>query len=54
MKNTLTDSLVQILSPNRRVDILRDCLEAKKNGRPFVMTFCGVSLINFQLQATVL
>lgn len=45
VKNTLTDSLVQILSPNRRVDILRDCLEAKKNRRPFVMSFCGVSLI---------
>ncbi|KAF7266451.1 hypothetical protein GWI33_020218 [Rhynchophorus ferrugineus] len=43
VKNTLTDSLVQILSPNRRVDILRDCLEAKRNGRPFVMTFCGVN-----------
>uniref|UniRef100_A0AAR5Q7B9 SRP54-type proteins GTP-binding domain-containing protein n=1 Tax=Dendroctonus ponderosae TaxID=77166 RepID=A0AAR5Q7B9_DENPD len=43
VKNTLTDSLVQILSPNRRVDILRDCLEAKKNRRPFVMSFCGVN-----------
>ncbi|XP_050315476.1 signal recognition particle receptor subunit alpha homolog [Anthonomus grandis grandis] len=43
VKNTLTDSLVQILSPNRRVDILRDCLEAKKEGRPYVMTFCGVN-----------
>ncbi|XP_066154412.1 signal recognition particle receptor subunit alpha homolog [Euwallacea fornicatus] len=43
VKNTLTDSLIQILSPNRRVDILRDCLEAKRNGRPFVMSFCGVN-----------
>ncbi|KAL1509715.1 hypothetical protein ABEB36_004411 [Hypothenemus hampei] len=43
VKNTLTESLVQILSPNRRVDILRDCLEAKRNNRPFVMTFCGVN-----------
>uniref|UniRef100_A0A0K8TMF5 Putative signal recognition particle receptor alpha subunit n=1 Tax=Tabanus bromius TaxID=304241 RepID=A0A0K8TMF5_TABBR len=43
VKATLTDSLVQILSPKRRVDILRDCLEAKKEGRPYVMSFCGVN-----------
>lgn len=45
VKATLTDSLVQILSPKRRVDILRDCLESKKRGRPYVMTFCGVCYI---------
>lgn len=43
VKNTLTESLVQILSPKRRVDILRDCMEAKKQGKSYVMTFCGVS-----------
>ncbi|XP_054261334.1 signal recognition particle receptor subunit alpha homolog [Macrosteles quadrilineatus] len=43
VKTTLTDSLVQILSPRRRVDILRDALEAKKQGKPFVMCFCGVN-----------
>jgi signal recognition particle receptor subunit alpha len=43
VKATLTDSLVQILSPRRRVDILRDALEAKKQGKPFVMCFCGVN-----------
>uniref|UniRef100_A0A6B2EIR4 Putative signal recognition particle receptor alpha subunit n=1 Tax=Phlebotomus kandelakii TaxID=1109342 RepID=A0A6B2EIR4_9DIPT len=43
VKTTLTDALVQILSPKRRVDILRDCLEAKKNQRPYVMSFCGVN-----------
>lgn len=43
VKNTLTEALVQILSPKRRVDILRDCLEAKKNKRPYVMSFCGVN-----------
>lgn len=42
VKQTLTDSLVQILSPKRRVDILRDCMEAQKQGRPYVMCFCGV------------
>lgn len=43
VKQTLTESLVQILSPKRRVDILRDCIEAKKQNRPYVMTFCGVN-----------
>lgn len=43
VKNTLNESLVQILSPKRRVDILRDCMEAKKQEKPYVMTFCGVS-----------
>lgn len=42
VKNTLTESLVQILSPKRRVDILRDCIEAQKQNRPYIMTFCGV------------
>lgn len=43
VKATLNDSLVQILSPKRRVDILRDCMEAKKHNRPYVMAFCGVN-----------
>lgn len=43
VKSTLTESLVQILSPKRRVDILRDCMEAQKQSRPYVMTFCGVN-----------
>lgn len=43
VKATITEALVQILSPKRRVDILRDCLEAKKAKRPFVITFCGVN-----------
>ncbi|XP_011172966.1 signal recognition particle receptor subunit alpha homolog isoform X1 [Solenopsis invicta] len=43
VKTTLTDALVQILSPKRRIDILRDALEAKKSSKPYVMTFCGVN-----------
>lgn len=43
VKSTLTEALVQILSPKRRIDILRDALEAKKQGRPFIMAFCGVN-----------
>lgn len=43
VKSTLNDALLQILAPKRRVDILRDCLEAKKQQRPYVVTFCGVN-----------
>ncbi|KAH9509272.1 hypothetical protein Btru_046647 [Bulinus truncatus] len=43
VKNTLQESCVQILSPRRRVDILRDAMEAKQQKRPFVITFCGVN-----------
>ncbi|CAO1441202.1 unnamed protein product [Diamesa serratosioi] len=43
VKTTLNDALVQILSPKRRVDILRDCIEAKRQKRPYVMAFCGVN-----------
>ncbi|KAI4464108.1 signal recognition particle receptor subunit alpha [Holotrichia oblita] len=43
VKATLTESLVQILSPRRRVDILRDCIETQKKNRAYVMAFCGVN-----------
>lgn len=43
VKNTMIESLVQILSPKRRIDILRDAMMAKKNDKPYVMTFCGVN-----------
>lgn len=43
VKNTLVDALVQLLSPKRRIDILRDVYEAQKQRRPFVVTFCGVN-----------
>lgn len=43
VKTSLTESLVQILSPRRRVDILRDVYEAKRQKRPYVMAFCGVN-----------
>jgi len=41
--NGLEESLVQILTPRRRVDILRDVLHAKGEGRPYSITFCGVN-----------
>jgi len=43
VKDSLTDSLMQLLTPRRRVDIIRDVMEAKRNKRPYVMTFCGVN-----------
>ncbi|XP_039756851.1 signal recognition particle receptor subunit alpha homolog [Pararge aegeria] len=43
VRATLTEALVQILSPKRRVDILRDCLHAKQQSQPYVMAFCGVN-----------
>ncbi|KAK9520611.1 hypothetical protein VZT92_020484 [Zoarces viviparus] len=43
VKLALQDSLVQILQPKRRVDILRDVMESQNQRRPFVVTFCGVN-----------
>ena len=43
VKSSLTESLVQILSPKRRVDILRDVYETQRLKRPYVMAFCGVN-----------
>ena len=39
----MEDSLVKILTPKRRVDILRDVMQAKEEQRPYVITFCGVN-----------
>jgi len=43
VKEAVRDSLVQILSPKHRVDILRDIIEAKSQRRPYVIVFCGVN-----------
>ncbi|KAG1658889.1 Signal recognition particle receptor subunit alpha [Nymphon striatum] len=43
VKSTLYDSLVKLLSPKRRVDILRDVMESKRKNRPYVTVFCGVN-----------
>merc|ERR1719167_1330597 len=39
----MTQSLMKLLTPKRRIDILRDVLEAKENKKPYVITFCGVN-----------
>ncbi|VDD89878.1 unnamed protein product [Enterobius vermicularis] len=43
VKEAFRESLVQLLTPKRRVDILRDVMEAKREGRPYVIVFCGVN-----------
>lgn len=43
VRDTLTESLLKLLTPKRRIDIIRDVMEAKSNNRPYVMTFCGVN-----------
>ncbi|VDM62014.1 unnamed protein product [Angiostrongylus costaricensis] len=43
VKEAVRESLIQLLTPKRRVDILRDIVEAKREGRPYVIVFCGVN-----------
>ena len=43
VRTSMEQALVQILSPKRRIDILRDALEARDQGRPYTITFCGVN-----------
>ena len=43
VRASMEESLVQILSPKRRIDILRDVMGKVKGGKPYVITFCGVN-----------
>ncbi|XP_065056617.1 signal recognition particle receptor subunit alpha-like [Rhopilema esculentum] len=43
VRGSMEESLVQILSPKKKIDILRDIKTAKANCRPFVIVFCGVN-----------
>merc|ERR1712055_1160150 len=43
VKDALTQSLMKLLTPKRRIGILRDVLEARENKKPYVITFCGVN-----------
>ena len=47
VKDALTQSLMKLLTPKRRIDILRDVLEAKENKKPYVITFCGVNGVSY-------
>ena len=43
VRTALMESCTQILTPRRRVDILRDAVEAHHRGVPYVAVFCGVN-----------
>ena len=43
VKDALTQSLMKLLIPKRRIDILRDVLNSKENKKPYVIAFCGVN-----------
>ncbi len=43
VKQALQDSMVQILTPKKRVDILRDVYESQRRKKPYVIVFCGVN-----------
>uniref|UniRef100_A0A1I7RXX7 SRP54 domain-containing protein n=2 Tax=Bursaphelenchus xylophilus TaxID=6326 RepID=A0A1I7RXX7_BURXY len=43
VREAMRESLVQLLTPKRRVDILRDIMHAKSENRPYVIVFCGVN-----------
>merc|ERR1712203_158887 len=43
VKESMNTSLMKLLTPSRRIDIIRDVLEAKANKRPYVIAFCGVN-----------
>ena len=43
VRASMEESLFQILSPKRRINILRDVMAREKGGRPYTITFCGVN-----------
>lgn len=43
VKQALHESMVQILTPKKRVDILRDVYESQRQKKPYVIVFCGVN-----------
>jgi len=43
VQSSIEETLTSILSPKRRVDILRDIIATKKQRRPYVIVFCGVN-----------
>ncbi|CAK5076744.1 unnamed protein product [Meloidogyne enterolobii] len=43
VQEAVREILVQLLTPKRRVNILRDIVDAKNENRPYVIVFCGVN-----------
>lgn len=43
VRESMEETLTQLLTPTRRVNILRDILEAKSKDQPYTIVFCGVN-----------
>lgn len=43
VQDAMRESLLDLLTPKRRVEILQDVLQAKDENRPYVIVFCGVN-----------
>ena len=43
IRQAMRETLMTILTPKRRIDILRDVVDAQRAQRPYVITFCGVN-----------
>lgn len=43
VREALEQALLRILTPKHHIDILRDAYEKKKQGKPYVVVFCGVN-----------
>ena len=43
IRQAMRETLIMILTPKRRIDILRDVVDAQQARRPYVITFCGVN-----------
>lgn len=43
VKQLLQEACIQVLSSKRRLDILRDAMDAKAQGRTYNIVFCGVN-----------
>ena len=43
VKDALQDAMRKILTPKRKIDILKDAIAAKKRGEPYKIVFIGVN-----------
>nr|CDS15347.1 signal recognition particle receptor subunit [Echinococcus granulosus] len=43
VRSALEEACTRLLASGRRVDVLRDALEAQQSGKPYVIVFCGVN-----------
>lgn len=43
VKSSLKETLTNILTPKRKIDILTEAMESRERGEPYVITFIGVN-----------